>query len=132
MMDKLLIILVGLPARGKSTMARKIARTIELDDLQVQVFNNGELRRTMTKENTSSPEFFSPKNKEGVAFRDKCALTNLEKAHKFLNDSGKVAIIDASNTSRKRRKLIEEMFSDVTVLFIECVNVFENTKINKC
>jgi adenylylsulfate kinase-like enzyme len=54
MMDTLLIALVGLPARGKSTMGRKIARTIELDDLEVRVFNNGELRRTLSDENTSS------------------------------------------------------------------------------
>lgn len=121
-MDKLLIALVGLPARGKSTMARKIARTIELDDLQVQVFNNGELRRTLSDENTSSPEFFSSSNEAGVSFRDKCALINLEKARNFLINSGKVAIIDASNVSRKRRKLIEDMFSDLPILFIECVN----------
>ena len=102
-MDTLLIALVGLPARGKSTMARKIARTIELDDLQVQVFNNGEERRTLSDENTSSPEFFSPNNEAGVSFRDKCALINLEKARNFLNSSGKVAIIDASNVSRDVR-----------------------------
>ncbi len=65
MMDTLLIVLVGLPARGKSTMARKIARTFEFDDLQVQVFNNGELRRTLSDENTSPPEFFSPHNNAG-------------------------------------------------------------------
>ena len=125
MMDKLLIVLVGLPARGKSTMARKIARTIELDDVPVRVFNNGEVRRTLSDENTSSPEFFSPDNEVGVAFRDKCTLINLEKARNFLIDSGKVAIVDATNVSRKRRKLIEDMFSDVPILFIECVNADE-------
>lgn len=125
MMDKLLIVLVGLPARGKSTMARKIARTIELDDVPVRVFNNGEVRRILSDENTSSPEFFSPDNEVGVAFRDKCTLINLEKARNFLIDSGKVSIIDATNVSRKRRKLIEDMFSDVPILFIECVNADE-------
>ncbi len=125
MMDKLLIVLVGLPARGKSTMARKIARTIELDDVPVRVFNNGEVRRTLSDENTSSPEFFSPDNEVGVAFRDRCTLINLEKARNFLIDSGKVSIIDATNVSRKRRKLIEDMFSDVPILFIECVNADE-------
>jgi broad specificity phosphatase PhoE/predicted kinase len=122
MLDKLLIVLVGIPARGKSTMARKIARTFELDDLQAQVFNNGELRRALSDENTSLPEFFSPDNEKGVAFRDKCARINLEKARNFLINSGNVAIIDASNVSRKRRKVIEEMFADVPILFIECVN----------
>ena len=125
MMDTLLIALVGLPARGKSTMGRKIARTIELDDLEVRVFNNGELRRTLSDENTSSPDFFSPTNEAGLAFRDQCALTNLQNAREFLRNSGKVAIIDASNVTRNRRKLIEEMFYDMPVLFIECVNADE-------
>ena len=113
MMDTLLIALVGLPARGKSTMGRKIARTFELDALDVRVFNNGELRRTLSDENTSSPDFFSPANEAGLAFRDQCALKNLQYAREFFNNSGKVAIIDASNVTRKRRKLIEEMFSDM-------------------
>lgn len=122
MMETLLIVMVGLPARGKSTMARKIARTIALDNLQVRVFNNGELRRTLYEGNSSAPEFFSPHNAEGVAFRDKCALINLQQARDFLVESGKVAIIDASNVSRQRRQLIEAMFPEVPVLFIECVN----------
>ncbi|MGB5884634.1 MAG: 6-phosphofructo-2-kinase domain-containing protein, partial [Desulfobulbales bacterium] len=125
MMDTLLIALVGLPARGKSTMGRKIARTFELDDLDVRVFNNGELRRTLSDENTSSPDFFSPANEAGLAFRDHCALINLQRAREFLNSSGKVAIIDATNVTKKRRKLIEEMFFDMPLLFIECVNTDE-------
>lgn len=125
MKGRLLIVMVGLPARGKSTMARKIARTIELDNLQVRVFNNGELRRILTDESSAAPEFFSPDNEEGIAFRNKCARINLEKAHEFLSDSGTVAIIDASNVTRKRRKLIEDMFADFPILFIECVNADE-------
>jgi len=115
-MDKLLIVLVGLPARGKSTMAKKIARTIEFDDLNVRIFNNGKLRRSLSDENTSPPEFFSPDNEDGVALRHKCALKNLDKARNFLINSGKVAIIDASNVTRKRRRLIEEKFFDFPIL----------------
>ncbi len=122
MTGKLLIVLMGLPARGKSTIAGKIARTIELDDVRVRLFNNGEQRRILPNENSSAPDFFSPHNAEGVALRDQCARINLKKARDFLIDSGKVAIIDASNVSRKRRQLIEETFFDVPVLFIECVN----------
>nr|MBF0222249.1 histidine phosphatase family protein [Desulfobulbaceae bacterium] len=125
MQDKLLIVLVGLPARGKSTMARKIARTIELDDVSVQVFNNGEVRRTLSRDNTDSPDFFSPQNESGQDFRNKCAQINLNKARAFLVDSGKVAILDASNVTRIRREMIEKMFSDVPILYIECVNADE-------
>ena len=125
MMTKLVIALVGLPARGKSTMARKIARTFELDDIQVQVFNNGELRRQLSNGNTSSPEFFSPQNPQGVELREKYARLNLDLALAFLKNDGKVAIIDASNVTKKRRDMISAAFPDIPVLFIEGTNLNE-------
>ena len=47
MKGKLVIVMVGLPARGKSTMARKLGRTLEMDGVRVRIFNNGELRRKL-------------------------------------------------------------------------------------
>ncbi|MEW6521076.1 MAG: 6-phosphofructo-2-kinase/fructose-2,6-bisphosphatase [Thermodesulfobacteriota bacterium] len=125
MKAKLVIAMVGLPARGKSTMAWKIARTLEYDDVRVRIFNNGELRRKMSKENTSSPDFFSPHNPKGLELREKCARINLGLAHSFLGKGGEVAIIDASNVTRYRRRMIEETFAGVPVFFIECANVDE-------
>jgi len=117
--------MMGLPARGKSTMARKVARTLELDEVKVRVFNNGELRRQMLGKASSSPEFFSPGNEKAVALREQIARMNLMHAREFLSESGKVAIIDASNVLRKRRQYVEEMFGCFPVLFIECVNADE-------
>lgn len=125
MKEKLVIAMVGLPARGKSTMAWKIARTLEDDDVRVEIFNNGELRRKMSKENTSSPDFFSPHNPKGLELREKCARINLGLAHTFLGNDGEVAIIDAGNVTRYRRRMIEETFAGLPVFFIECVNVDE-------
>jgi len=121
-MDKLLIVMMGLPARGKSTMARKIARTLELDEVPVRVFNNGELRRQLIGESSSAPDFFSSSNEKAVAERERIARINLERAGQFLAGVGRVAVIDASNVRRERRQLAEEMFGDIPVLFIECVN----------
>ena len=128
MLTKLVIALVGLPARGKSTMARKIANTFELDDIKVRIFNNGELRRRLSTVNTSSPDFFSPQNLQGVELREQYARINLDLARAFLKDNGKVAIIDASNVTRKRRGLISATFPEVPVLFIECTNTDEEVK----
>ena len=122
MKDKLVIAMVGLPARGKSTMARKIAHTLELDEVKVKIFNNGELRRKLAEEDTSVPEFFSPDNPRGVAFREKCARINLGLARSFLENDGEVAIFDAGNVTRKRRRLVDETFPVIPVCFIECVN----------
>ena len=125
MTTKLVIALVGLPARGKSTMARKIARTFELDEIKVRIFNNGELRRELSDENTSSPDFFSPQNQQGVELREKFARINLDLARAFLEDDGQMAIIDASNVTKKRRALISATFPEIPVLFIECTNMDE-------
>jgi broad specificity phosphatase PhoE/predicted kinase len=125
MNPKLVIAMVGLPARGKSTMARKIARTLEHEGVKVQVFNNGELRRKLSQKNTSSPEFFSPANPEGVTLRERCARINLDQALVFLEEGGDVAILDASNVTRQRRRLIEQTFSALPILFLECMNADE-------
>jgi len=123
MNEKLVIAMVGLPARGKSTMTRKIARTLELDDVRTRIFNNGDLRRRLFEEDTSHPEFFSPGNPKGVAQREQCARLNLDLARAFLEEEGQVAILDASNVTRRRRRMVAEAFpADIPVFFIECVN----------
>lgn len=128
MITKSVIAMVGLPARGKSTMARKIATAFALDEVKTQIFNNGELRRTLSQGNTSSPEFFSPENREGVAQRERYARLNLEQARAFLDGEGKVAIIDASNVTRARRAMINATFPEIPVLFVECINTDEEVK----
>jgi broad specificity phosphatase PhoE/predicted kinase len=122
MPKRLVLAMVGLPARGKSTMARKIARSLELDGLRVQVFNNGELRRRLTGPETSHPDFFSPANSKAVELREKLARTNLELAARYLNHGGEVAIIDAANVTSSRREMIQLFFRETPVLFLECVN----------
>lgn len=122
MAAKLVVAMVGLPARGKSTMARKIAHTFRMDGLRVEVFNNGELRRRLTGPETSHPYFFSPSNPEGVELRERLARMNLEQAARFLEKDGEVAVIDAANVTRSRRRVIQESFGGITVLFLECVN----------
>lgn len=119
---KLVVAMVGLPARGKSTMARKIAQTFRMDGLRVRVFNNGELRRRLTGPETSHPDFFSPTNPLGMELREKIARTNLAQAARFLLKGGDVAILDAANVSNSRRKAIQSNFGEIPVLFLECVN----------
>lgn len=46
----------------------------------------------------------------------------MERAQKYLNSTGNVAILDASNISRNRRERIQSRLNDHPILFIECVN----------
>ena len=120
--NKLYIVMVGLPARGKSTLATKIKDDLNNDSIKTRIFNNGDLRRKMIPNNTSIAEFYDPRNKEGVAIREKIALINVEKARNYLNKGGSVAIIDATNVSLARRETIQNKLDEHPILYIECIN----------
>jgi broad specificity phosphatase PhoE/predicted kinase len=120
--NKLYIVMVGLPARGKSTIAAKLQENLSRDRIKTRIFNNGNLRRKLMPGDTSYPEFYDPNNRDGVAFREKIALINLRRAKRFLARSGQVAILDATNVSRKRREKVQDFLGDHPLLFIECVN----------
>ena len=119
---KLYIVMVGLPARGKSITATKLKENLMHDSIKTRVFNNGDLRRKMIPQNTSYAGFYDPKNKEGVAIREKIALINMDKAQRYLRRNGDVAILDATNVSLKRRNTIQNLLKDHPILFIECIN----------
>ena len=119
---KLYIVMVGLPARGKSTIASKLKENLVKNSIKTRIFNNGDLRRKLGPENTSYPEFYDPRNREGVELREKIALINIRRATDYLKGTGRVAILDATNVSLKRRKIITEILTDHAILFIECIN----------
>jgi len=122
MNNKLYIVMVGLPARGKSTLATKIKEDLQHDSVKTRIFNNGDLRRKLVPNNTSIAEFYDPENREAVTIREKIAEINLEKAKKYLKSGGDVAILDATNASIGRRKKIQAELDDYPMLFIECIN----------
>ncbi|HIC86030.1 MAG TPA: 6-phosphofructokinase [Desulfobacterales bacterium] len=120
--NKLYIVMVGLPARGKSTIASRLKENLNKNHIKTRVFNNGQLRRQITKMNTTTAEFYHPSNKTGMEIRERIALINLNRAKRYLENNGDVAILDATNVSLKRRKLITSLLNEKTILFIECIN----------
>lgn len=120
--NRLYIVMVGLPARGKSTLATKLKENLKHDFIKTKIFNNGDLRRKMIPDNTSYAKFYDPENREGVAIREKIALINIERAKTYLNRDGQVAILDATNVSLKRRKKIQSLLNEHPILYIECIN----------
>lgn len=117
--------MVGLPARGKSVIAARLKENLVKDGIRTHIFNNGDLRRKLTGKDTSDPEFYHPKNKEGMDLREKIALINLDRAKKYLNNNGLVAILDATNVSFRRREMISLLLTDHPLLFLECINYNE-------
>jgi len=117
---KLYIAMVGLPARGKSTIATRLKDNLQREGIKVRIFNNGDLRRKLTLKDTSNAQFYDSRNRDGVALREKIAGINIERARKYLGNNGQVAILDATNVSRARRETITSHLTDHPVLFIEC------------
>ncbi|MBW2560397.1 MAG: histidine phosphatase family protein [Deltaproteobacteria bacterium] len=120
--SKLYIVMVGLPARGKSTIAANIKEGLQHDYVRTRIFNNGDLRRKLIPNNTSIADFYNPENREGVALREKISLLNLERAQRYLAGKGNAAILDATNASLIRREKMLAHLNDHPVLFIECIN----------
>ena len=121
-MEQLYIVMVGLPARGKSTVARRLCEGLASEGVSARIFNNGDLRRTRLGEESSRPEFYHPENVEGRMRREQIAQLNAKSAKLFLREGGQAAILDATNASRARRAMLEKQLDDAPILYIECVN----------
>ncbi|MFV0423815.1 bifunctional nucleoside/nucleotide kinase/histidine phosphatase family protein [Oleidesulfovibrio sp.] len=121
-MGGLFIVMVGLPARGKSTVASKLREGLESEGLNVDIFNNGILRREMLGHDSSAPSFYDPQNQDGRARREELARINIKRARAFLEAEGDVAVLDATNASRGRRAMIEEFARGLPILYVECCN----------
>ena len=120
--SKLYVAMVGLPGRGKSTLAKRIRDGLNSEGINAKIFNNGDVRRQLLGSESTSADFYNPDNSFGKEARELIARKNLEEAQKWLHSGGEVAILDATNASKARRGYIENSLKDYPVLFIECVN----------
>ncbi len=121
---KNVIALVGLPARGKTYISKKLSRYLNWIGITTKVFNLGEYRRRL-KPTYENHEFFSSDNKEGNELRERVCSEALEDVvHWLENEEGEVAVFDATNTTRKRRaKLYQRLVEDkgYNLFFVESV-----------
>lgn len=122
MRAKLYVAMVGLPARGKSTMAKRIREGLREDGIQAAIFNNGNMRRELFGAESTKASFYDPANIKSYDAREYICRKNFEAAREYLACGGDVAILDATNARRARRAMLEAALTDHPVLFIECVN----------
>ena len=117
------ISMVGLPARGKTYMSKKLTRYLNWIGIRTKAFNVGEYRRAAT-DKYRSHDFFRSDNKEAQEIRQKCALMAVDDACQFLQSGGEVAVLDATNTTRQRRKLLVEHVKNqhkFKIFFVESI-----------
>ncbi|KAI9106096.1 histidine phosphatase superfamily [Phlyctochytrium arcticum] len=95
---RLACIMVGLPARGKTYVARKVARYLAWLGHHSRIFNVGNYRRNAVGANQKH-DFFSPSNPENVATRKEVAERALEDMLQWLDKVGDVPPNGAVATS---------------------------------
>ncbi|AMD22479.1 HHL291Cp [Eremothecium sinecaudum] len=119
--NRLCVIMVGLPARGKSFISQKIVRYLSWLSVPSKCFNVGHYRRLM---GTVHPKaaFFDPDNEEGLKLREMAAERALEDMLEwFTAEEGIVAILDATNTTRARREWVARKLraNSIEPMFLE-------------
>ncbi|XP_036042961.1 6-phosphofructo-2-kinase/fructose-2,6-bisphosphatase 3 isoform X2 [Onychomys torridus] len=117
------IVMVGLPARGKTYISKKLTRYLNWIGVPTKVFNVGEYRREAVKQ-YSSYNFFRPDNEEAMRVRKQCALAALRDVKSYLTkEGGQIAVFDATNTTRERRHMILHFAkeNDFKAFFIESI-----------
>ncbi|XP_056279198.1 6-phosphofructo-2-kinase/fructose-2,6-bisphosphatase 2-like isoform X2 [Pseudoliparis swirei] len=115
------IVMIGLPARGKTYMSKKLTRYLNWIGVPTKVFNLGVYRREAVQA-YKSYDFFRHDNKEAMEIRKQCALVALEDVKAYLEEEGgQIAVFDATNTTRERRELILNFAQDNSykVFFVE-------------
>jgi len=116
----LAVVMVGLPARGKTYIARKLARYLAWTGYRAEVFNVGNYRRERFGAKVPA-SFFDPTNPEGLDSRKKAAHFAMDDMLDWFNSGGQIGIYDATNSTRKRRQWVFEQCdrANLDVLFIE-------------
>lgn len=103
----LVVAMVGLPARGKSFVSRKIESFFKWQCMRTRLFNVGKYRRDGADPAESGRAgFFDSSNAEANAAREYAAGAALSDLLSFLNGGGDVGILDATNSTAARREMI--------------------------
>jgi len=132
----LLVCMCGLPARGKTYIAQKgnswetvtvadrwiVSRYLKWLSIPTKTFNVGQYRRNGGNAHPPA-SFFDPNNQEGSRQRELAAQEAFNDLLKWYTEGGVVAILDATNSTRKRREWIQMKCDDagIRLMFVESV-----------
>nr|XP_010920794.1 6-phosphofructo-2-kinase/fructose-2,6-bisphosphatase isoform X2 [Elaeis guineensis] len=118
---RLAIVLVGLPARGKTFTAAKLTRYLRWLGHETKHFNVGKYRRLKHGTNQSA-DFFRADNPEGLEARNEVAALAMDDMLAWMQEGGQVGIFDATNSTRKRRNMLIKMAEGkCKIIFLETI-----------
>lgn len=148
--ERLVIVLVGLPGRGKSFIARKLQNFLQWTGNDCSIFNVGRYRRRVEEGHKAGAEFFDPKNASAAALRQEVARLCLHDMLDWIDEpfesigggvggggasssssapKSRVGIFDATNSTKERRDWVLRECNDPVkragkptgVVFVESV-----------
>jgi broad specificity phosphatase PhoE/predicted kinase len=120
--QKLALVMVGLPARGKTFVARKVQRYLSWLGYRTLGVNVGDYRRARAGAKQPAA-YFAPDNTETRGEREEFAMAALDDLLDWFAGGGEVGIYDATNAERRRRNKIRRRCAEagVSVLFVETI-----------
>ncbi|KAK3320418.1 6-phosphofructo-2-kinase-domain-containing protein [Cercophora scortea] len=116
---RICVVMVGLPARGKSYIAQKAQRYLKWLSIPAATFNVGNYRRHDSP--SPSADFFDTNNPVGERKRRAAAEAAVQDMLRWFRAGGVVGILDATNSTKERRKWVIDRVRDegVEVIFVE-------------
>jgi len=101
---KLVVVLVGLPATGKSFLSNKLHGYLEWIGFRTRTYNVGRYRRAKVGPQLS--HFFDFNNPQGVMTRDQVEAEALSDMLTYFQNEGQIAILDGANATRRKRNFV--------------------------
>ena len=130
MSDRVVIAMVGLPARGKSYISKAIVRYLKFLGCPAQIFNAGNKRRDEGAAGVSA-NFFDASNADAKAQRERMAMDTLDELLEWLQAETRpeagcaCGIFDATNTTIDRRENVRQRIAreqpPVRLIFVETI-----------
>ncbi|KAL5125142.1 6-phosphofructo-2-kinase/fructose-2,6-bisphosphatase [Glycine soja] len=129
----LAIVMVSLPARGKTYTAAKLTRYLRWLGHNTKHFNVGKYRRLkhgssqenlqyMSYSSMQFADFFRADNPEGVEARNEVAKMAFEDMISWMQEGGQVGIFDATNSSKQRRNMLMKLAEGrCKIIFLETI-----------
>ncbi|KAF7984687.1 hypothetical protein HWV62_12972 [Athelia sp. TMB] len=134
---KILVLTIGLPARGKTHISRALERYLRWMGVKTQVVSLGDYRRkTLGGAQKLPPDYFTlgsdrpgEKSEETIKLRQKVSSGCEQLIWEFFEGGGQVVIYDANNGTKAARQTLAEKFSEKGIHVIMLETVCDNKEI---